>query len=336
MSFAGGTTCVANYGICRSPDYDAHISFNEERGMSQDLMKNLGVKTLIAHFTPALVLVCVHALLVAYFLPLDAFWMGHWGAMPDPFKPLVFLLPAAFIGLLTLILNPALLAVYGGLVGDRIWPLGRLRQRMQERCAARVQRIAAIDEELAKSGSNHALEQEADELTYANRLLYPPDEQRVVRNALGNALLAAEHYPARVYGMHHRTLWPRLLAVVPADFAASVDRARMLLDLIVNLSLICVLVGLDILAITVQAQRWELLAGVVVSWALAYAAYRLSVPAAVAWGQQVKATYDLYRRDLLVQMELTPPPTLAEEKALWLQVSQFMMYWEPTDFRFDL
>ncbi len=299
------------------------------------LPKSLVRSYLFAHFTPALVLTGVHALLAAYFFPLDRFWIGHWETMPDAFKPLVFLLPAAFIGLLTLILNPALLALYGGLVGDRIWPLGRFRQRMQERYAARRRRIVAIDEELARTGHNAALAQEADELTYANRLCYPPDESQVVRNALGNALLAAECYPARMYGMHHRTLWPRLLAVVPAEFAAALDRARMLLDLIVNLSLVCVLVGVDILGLAAQTQRWELLAGGLGAGVLAYLAYRLAVPAAIAWGQQVKAAYDLYRRDLLVQMELTPPPTLAEEKALWVQVSQFMMYWEESDLRFD-
>lgn len=299
------------------------------------LPKSLIRSYLLAHFTPALVLVCIHTLLIAYFLPPDAFWMGHWEAMPDAFKPLVLLLPAALIGLLTLILNPALLSVYGGLIGDRIWPLGRWRRRMQERYAARVRRITAIDEELARVGHNAALAQEADELTYTNRLCYPPDEQQVVRTALGNALLAIEHYPARMYGMHHRTLWPRLLAVVPADLIAAVDRARLLLDLVVNLSLVCLLLGLDVLIVVVQTQRWELLAGVLGAGILAYLTYRLAVPAAIAWGQQVKAVYDLYRRELLVQMELPPPPTLAEEKALWVQVSQFMMYWEETPFRFD-
>jgi len=302
--------------------------------MFRNLPKSLGKSYLIAHFVPALVLVAIHALLIAYYLPLDSFWMGHWEAMPDLFKPFVFLLPAAFIGLLLLLLNPALLAVYGGLVGDRIWPLGRLRRRAQERYAARVKRIVAIDEELARTGSNLALEQEADELAYTNRLRYPPDEQTVVRNALGNALLAAERYPARMYDIHHRTLWPRLLAVVPADFAASLDRARMLLDLIVNLSLVCVLAGVDVLIVTFQTQRLELLAGVVVAWVLAYLVYRLAVPAAIAWGRQVKAAYDLYRRDLLARLSLAPPSTLVEEKALWLPVSQFTMYWEAADFHF--
>ncbi|MBU0494584.1 MAG: hypothetical protein KKA73_10505 [Chloroflexi bacterium] len=290
---------------------------------------------ILAHFTPALVLVGAHALLAAYFLPLDAFWMGHWAAMPDLFKPFALLAPAALIGLLTLILNPALLTLAGGFVGDRIWPLGRLRQRAQVRYAARLARIVAIDEELAKSGSNWGLEQEADELAYTNRLLYPPREMDVVRNALGNALRAVEHYPAQMYGMHHRILWPRLWAVVPPEHAAAVGQARAILDLEVNLTLVGVLLGLDVALLTWQTQRPELLLGALLAGALAYAAYRLAVPAAIAWGQQVKTTYDLYRRDLLVQMELVPPPTLAEETALWVRLSQFMMYWEETDLHFD-
>ncbi len=303
--------------------------------MSPNLPKSLLSSYLVAHFIPALVLVCAHALLLWYFLPLDPFWLGQWTALPDAFKLLVLLLTALFIGLLMLILNPVLLLIYSGLAGDRIWPLGRFRQRMQDRYAARLRRITAIDEELARAGHNSALAQEADELTYTNRLRYPPDEQQVVRTALGNALLAIEHYPARLYGMHHRTLWPRLLAVLPADLAAAVDRARLLLELLVNLSLACLLIGLDILLLVPQAQRWELLVGVLGAGVLAYLVYRLAVPAAIAWGQQVKTAYDLYRRDLLVQMKLPPPPTLAEEKALWVQVSQFMMYWEQVPFRFD-
>lgn len=292
------------------------------------LPKSLLRSYLIAHFTPALVLVAIHTLLLVFYLPPAPAWLTHWTAMPDAFKPLVFLGPAALIGLLTLVLNPTLLALYGGLVGDRIPPLGRLRRRAQERYAARVRRLVAIDEELAKTGSNAALEQEADELAYTNRLRYPPDEALVVRTALGNALLAAEHYPARVYGLHHRTLWPRLLAVIPPDYAAHIERARLLLDLLVNLSVVWVLAGLDALLVAIPTQRWELLGVAVVAGALAYLVYRLAVPAAVAWGQHVKAAYDLYRRDLFTRLGFPVPATPAEERALWVQVSQSMMYWE--------
>jgi hypothetical protein len=64
-----------------------------------------------------------------------------------------------------------------------------------------------------------------------------------------------------------------------------------------------------------------------ISWAAAHLFYRLAIGQAKAWGNMVKGAFDLYRWELLKQLGYSRlPSTVKEERALWLNISQRMIY----------
>ena len=64
--------------------------------------------------------------------------------------------------------------------------------------------------------------------------------------------------------------------------------------------------------------------------ALCFLTYGWSVGRAAAWGGQVKGAFDLYRRDLLKQLGYQYTPcSRSDEKALWLEISQQIIYGDP-------
>jgi hypothetical protein len=66
---------------------------------------------------------------------------------------------------------------------------------------------------------------------------------------------------------------------------------------------------------------------IILFWVLSFFFYRLSIDRAKAWGNTVKAAFDLYRWDLLKQLGYSRlPQTAAEEKDLWFNISQRMSY----------
>jgi hypothetical protein len=54
---------------------------------------------------------------------------------------------------------------------------------------------------------------------------YPIDDHRVMPTALGNIIRSAEDYGYHRYGFDSIYLWPRLAAVLPAEYLDDVDRA---------------------------------------------------------------------------------------------------------------
>ena len=65
---------------------------------------------------------------------------------------------------------------------------------------------------------------------------------------------------------------------------------------------------------------------VIIAFFLAYLLYLSAISAAYSLGEVIKSCFDLYRRDLLVQMGITLPESLDEEKRLWDDLAKFIIY----------
>lgn len=167
-----------------------------------------------------------------------------------------------------------------------------------------------------------------------------PKEASVLPTRLGNIIRAFESYPWRQYGISAIELWPRLAAVVDEAHTAALDDARSRLDFTLQGSFLSALLAIVLLvtglADPARRQAWPELLG----WALpalllallSMGLYRAAIPRAAAWGGWVKGAFDLYRWKLLGSLGYRDAPrTLAEERRLWRQISQQLIYGDPPD-----
>jgi hypothetical protein len=121
------------------------------------------------------------------------------------------------------------------------------------------------------------------------RDLYPQDRSQVMPTLLGNVIKSAEVYSKERYGLPAVLIWPRLWLVLPESTRSELSRAQEALgDSVKRIAWIVLLL--------VWAPMWLLL--VPFTLAAAWIAYRRSVAIASEFGHLLRATYDVYHRDL--------------------------------------
>jgi len=164
---------------------------------------------------------------------------------------------------------------------------------------------------------------------------FPPEPEYVLPTRLGNAIRAFEYYANERYGIDPITLWSRLLSVIPEEFLNIIKDTIASFNFLINLVLIVLLLGLELLILPPYGNlEWRLL-GVLGSLIISYLLYREAVKQAVAWGYNFNAAFDLYRRDLLKQLGFHPPSTLEKEKELWTKIMQFIRFKSTKGLKFN-
>jgi hypothetical protein len=183
------------------------------------------------------------------------------------------------------------------------------------------------------AGNRIPPEKSAEFLSMYQRLssAYPRNPILVKPTRLGNVLVAAEEYPQLRYNMDAVVWWPRLVAVLPEAQQAQVDASMVPLVALLNLTTILVVVG-------VGGGAWLLFWRALPEWslpcaiggvALAWVCYRVAATQAVRFGDVVRATFDLYRLDLLKQMHIGLGAHATEREA-WGQLTEWLYYGDPT------
>jgi hypothetical protein len=164
---------------------------------------------------------------------------------------------------------------------------------------------------------------------------YPEAKALLLPTRLGNIMRSFEEYPSRQYGMDAVALMPRLLGKIDAQYAAALDDAKTSFDLFINTSSLSALLALEVLVVGIIypvsfvsptfALLWLFFIAIFVS--VAYWSYLLSIGRAKAWGNTVKAAFDLYRWDLLKQLgHKQQPVTKRTERELWETITRQVIY----------
>ncbi len=166
-------------------------------------------------------------------------------------------------------------------------------------------------------------------LSYQEIYLHYPQltqQQHVMPTLLGNILKNAELYPRDRYRIDSVLLWPRLYNLFPERFINLIAEVRTALDfmlVIASLSIaFAVLSGAYLLI--VRAEWWLFLICFWGGLLVARTAYHGAVGNALLFAQQIKAAFDLYRFELLKQMHISLPPTLADERDVWRDLCRFL------------
>jgi hypothetical protein len=149
---------------------------------------------------------------------------------------------------------------------------------------------------------------------------------------LGNVFRASEVYAQERYGIDGVTLWPRLAHVLPAEFAANMEEQNNRLMFLLNSSLLALFLAITclvilavgvLLPISISVMRY-----LIISMSLfvtGYFIYRASIGTAQDFVLFVRSGCDLYRFDLLVQLNLCLPHDLEQERDLWKKVKEFFV-----------
>jgi hypothetical protein len=156
---------------------------------------------------------------------------------------------------------------------------------------------------------------------------YPRNQQEVLPTLFGNVLKAAESYPSDTerYGIDSVFFWPRLYTVLPAELRNDLGNARSSMDFMVNLSFLSwffALIANIFLGLTKSNDvfAWLLFVGggILAGWST----YGGAVKAAIIYGDLVRTSFDLYRRDILDKMGLERPKSREDEVIMWQNLGQ--------------
>jgi hypothetical protein len=155
---------------------------------------------------------------------------------------------------------------------------------------------------------------------------FPERRDLVLPTRFGNAIRSFEAYSRVVYGLESIVGWPRLIAVIPADFRQTIEDAKAQLDFWVNLWFGSPL----IVTIYIVLHLWSGLSPEpwipVLALAMAFVAWRGALVASGEWGMLVMSSFDLFRGDLSKKLGLKMPQNLQEEREMWTLMSETMAF----------
>jgi hypothetical protein len=294
---------------------------------------------------------------IAYFLPSAAFvGVSYCIGRTLDLLPVMFKFSAdtllkdiAAFGLLSLFGGIVLLIANRGIVRllEGYWPKpfhNRLKRFEVSRFRKMIHRIGELDQEMEGYELLHQtvpakLSNEWDELKKEQATRFPNEERLVLPTAFGNIFRAFEVYPRVMYGINAIPGWYRLLAVVPKDYCALIDAARVYVDFWVNLCALSLLVLAEFYIAAIAAHRISISALLsrsghfpwipVLALVTFLTSYRLAQKAAREWGNWVKATFDIYLPKLRACLEYAPSVSAKEEYEKWVAFNVAVLTRDP-------
>ncbi len=253
----------------------------------------------------------------------------------------VYILGGAFLGLLLLALNTAIIKLYE----HGFYLAGWLRQRNlaqhSERYTALLSRRRAYEQaQETDTGLDQAiatLEAVHEKLeTLQSGQSLPHDPRYIKPTALGNAFAIMEEYPYQRYGMDAMVFWPRLSGVISEDYQGLIGDLKTTLDFLLNLSILALLFAAGALGSALLNLSLAEAAGGFLGLLAAYGLYRGAVNATAEMGEAVMSCFDLYRGALLERYGLNQPESLIAEKHTWMLLASFIRRGEPFYFPLEL
>jgi len=172
---------------------------------------------------------------------------------------------------------------------------------------------------------------------------YPANLNDVLPTQFGNTLRAAEDHALQRYGFDGPTLWPRLTHVIPDSYKATIDSTRNELSFLVNMSILsfifsilCFLAIFHVMAnthvVSGNLAVFLAFAGVVAKYFIAAAFglvcfgffYNASIISLSSFALTIRASFDLFRLNLLKQLELIRPKNFDEEFDTWSNLNELI------------
>ena len=161
----------------------------------------------------------------------------------------------------------------------------------------------------------------AEQLTF-----YPPPNHldQMMPTRFGNVVRGTEIYAYDRYGIESAIIWTRLRPLLSPEAAAALENRKIMVDFSLTITLLAApfsLIWCPILAY--YTNRWDLFLICAIGWPLAWVCYHNAIQSAVAYCEQITATFDLYRHNLLKALGRPIPKDTAEERKEWRRLAHF-------------
>lgn len=295
---------------------------------------------ILGTFLPVVIFVTLNWILVIPTLPTDWSILKPIQSFDAQWQILAFSFVTIVLTGLLYNINIPLISLYEGYPWKELW-IGQFRTKKYKKLfavakarwngaphiayelrAANDTRLTATEKMKAMAGST----------SFAD---FPFRDDLVLPTRLGNVIRSFESYSLRQYGMDAVTFWPRLVSTIPKDYAGAIDEAKTSFDFMLNCSALSSLLAFIVFVTgSVYPSHFNAPGGwlvwlskLVVLCLAAHYFYRLSIGRARTWGNTVRTSFDLYRRDLLKQLGYTRvPETLEEEQRLWSNIGERLVY----------
>lgn len=174
---------------------------------------------------------------------------------------------------------------------------------------------------------------------------YPGEAYQTLPTRFGNTIRAFESYAYVVYGIDPISSWSRLGAVMSKGHASGITDVRAEVNFFLNTYafaaiftaiaiarfIICLFGGRLLVPFDFTQPHWLFIACAVVGLFVAWLAYEGAIYRAVAWGDLVKAAFDLYLPTLAKSLGYQLPKTAEERRAFWHTVGLMMLHFTPMD-----
>lgn len=156
--------------------------------------------------------------------------------------------------------------------------------------------------------------------------IFPRDDADVMATLFGNVLAAAAEHPRFVYAMDGALWWPRLTPLLPGAFQDMLSGTQAPLMGLLNLSAVFTVLALGGATVLALAGSLWAAAGIVLAGGLILSrlCYRAAIGQAAELGNLLAVAFDLYRHEILRQLEVATPGDLPAERALWIQLTAQM------------
>jgi len=156
-----------------------------------------------------------------------------------------------------------------------------------------------------------------------------PDEEHLLPTAFGNTIRAFEAYPSIMYGIDDIEGWIRLQAVIPKDYMELINDAKSQTDFWINLCVLGFVFLIEYIGVSIYIWKVKILWVPLLTIVCVVTAYWRARSAAVEWGSQVKASYDVFLPKLLKELQFPFPENRDQEIDMWKRFSQAIIYRDP-------
>lgn len=246
-------------------------------------------------------------------------WIGDLGSVEQGIAAVIVLLQITMLGFVLRAFTQPIVAFFAGSAMPRI--VAEWSMRGQRRTKLAAARVLGVD--LART-DGASLEWNA-----AKRLreLFPEADEDLQPTLFGNVLARSAEHPRIAYLMDSALWWPRLSPLLPSSFQEMLGGTQAPLMALLNLSVVFAALGLGGFAVVgVVGGRWPIAIVFLIGGAVAARlCYRAAVSQAVAFSILLEVAFDLFRHEILRQMDVSVPDDLPDERELWRQMTRRLL-----------
>lgn len=229
---------------------------------------------------------------------------------------------AIVLSVIFTILSTTQVRLYEGYLGRRLWTPLRKWQVRKRKCS-----IAERDRLKNLSTKSSDQQQRLNSLAVRLETRFARSDRATMPTLLGNVYRAFEGYPNERYNFDGVVMWPRIQPLVPeavrTELAATQSRVDLLLTSTTLISISAVLV------VILQPFTFKTILMVTSLLVSGYLTYRGAVIAALSLGDVVRSGFDIGRKTLLETLGFELPASLEEERKLWAEVTDFLLFNKP-------